>query len=143
MTNDFENAELMIFARAMANMAAADGRVTEEERQQLDNVIAGIGLSPRDPEVAAVVASEFDNPGNLTDIVGKLKSRELRVALVRLLVEMGCADGELAHDERAKVNEAVKTFGFPAALVEELIDWTVDSLKLDARERDLMARLLG
>lgn len=143
MTNDFENAELMIFARAMANMAAADGRVTEEERQQLDNVIAGIGLSPRDPEVAAVVASEFDNPGNLTDIVGNLKSKELRVALVRLLVEMGCADGELAHDERAKVNEAVKTFGFPSALVEELIDWTVDSLKLDARERDLMARLLG
>lgn len=143
MTNDFENAELMIFARAMANMAAADGRVTEEERQQLDNVIAGIGLSPRDPEVAAVVASEFDNPGNLSDIVGQLKSKELRVALVRLLVEMGCADGELADDERAKVNEAVKVFGFPPGLVEELIDWTVDSLKLDARERDLMARLLG
>lgn len=143
MATDYSNEQLMIFARAMANMAAADGRVTEEERQQLDNVIAGIGLSPRDPEVAAVVASEFDNPGDLSTIVASIESKELRAALVRLLVEMGCADGELAADERAKINEAVKAFGFAPALIEEFITWTVDSLKLDARERDLMARLLA
>lgn len=143
MTNEHSEQELLIFAQAMANMAAADGRVTEEERQQLDNVISGIGLSPRDPEVAAIVATEFDKPGTLSQIVEGIKNKELRAALVRLLVEMACADGELAAEERTKINEAVKTFGFAPDLVDDFIDWTIDSLELDAREQALMERLLG
>lgn len=143
MTNEHSEQELLSFARAMANMAAADGRVTEEERQQLDNVIAGIGLSPRDPEVAAIISTEFDNPGALSEIVAGIKNKELRAALVRLLVEMACADGELADEERAKINEAVQTFGFAADIVDDFIKWTIDSLELDAREQALMERLLG
>lgn len=143
MTNEHSEQELLSFARAMANMAAADGRVTEEERQQLDNVISGIGLSPRDPEVAAIVSTEFDNPGKLSEIVGGIKNRELRAALVRLLVEMACADGELAAAERAKITEAVKSFGFAPDLVDDFINWTIDSLEIDAREQALMERLLG
>lgn len=143
MTNDHNPQELVRFAQAMANMAAADGRVTEEERQQLDNVIAGIGLSPRDPEIAALVSTEFDNPGPLADIVAGIKNKELRAALVRLLVEMACADGELDDGERAKIYEAVKVFGFEKELVEDFIAWTIDSLALDAREQALMSRLLA
>ena len=135
--------ELLAFTRAMANMVAADGRVTEEERQELDNVISGIGLSPRDPQVVGIVNAEFEKPGDLTQIVSAIGSKDLRAALVRLLVEMACTDGEIADDERRKVNEAANVFGFTPDLVEELVGWTVESLRLEARERDLMARMLA
>ncbi len=42
----------------------------------------------------------------------------------------------------AAVKEAANAFGLDAAVAEELIDWTLDSIKLEQRERDLMAKLL-
>ena len=126
----------------MANVAASDGRVTEDERQQLDEVVLGIGLSPRDEQVAALIEREFQKPGRLSDIVGKIQNRELRVSVLRMLVEVACADGQIANEERASVKEAARTFGFDVAIADELISWTLDSIKLEERERQIMGKLL-
>ncbi|WP_404363908.1 DUF533 domain-containing protein [Corallococcus coralloides] len=142
MSREYPQEQLLAFVQAMANVAASDGRVTEEERQQLDEVVLNIGLSPRDPQVAALIEAEFQKPGRLSDIIGKIEIRELRASLLRMLVEVACADGELAAEERASVKEAATTFGYAAAVADELIDWTLDSIKLDQRERDIMAKLL-
>ncbi|MBZ4330053.1 tellurite resistance TerB family protein [Corallococcus interemptor] len=142
MSREYPQEQLLAFVQAMANVAASDGRVTEEERQQLDEVVLNIGLSPRDPQVAALIEAEFQKPGRLSDIIGKIEIRELRASLLRMLVEVACADGELAAAERASVKEAATTFGYAAAVADELIDWTLDSIKLDQRERDIMAKLL-
>lgn len=141
MSREYPQEQLMAFVQAMANVVASDGRITEDERQHLDNVVAGIGLSPRDPEVSALIEREFQKPGRLTDIVGKIQIRELRAALLRMLVEVACADGEVANEERASVKEAASAFGFDASIADELIDWAIDSIKLDQRERDIMAKL--
>ncbi|MBZ4371625.1 tellurite resistance TerB family protein [Corallococcus sp. AS-1-6] len=142
MSREYPQEQLLAFVQAMANVAASDGRVTEEERQQLDEVVLNIGLSPRDPQVAALIEAEFQKPGRLSEIIGKIEIRELRASLLRMLVEVACADGELAAEERASVKEAATTFGYAAAVADELIDWTLDSIKLDQRERDIMAKLL-
>ncbi|MFL5356975.1 DUF533 domain-containing protein [Archangium sp.] len=142
MTPEIPQEQLMAFVQAMANVVASDGRITEEERQHLDNVVAGIGLSPRDKEVSALIEQEFQKPGRLTDIVGKIQNRELRAALVRMLVEVACADGEIADEERAAVKAAATTFGFDVSVVNELIDWALASIKLEQREREIMAKLL-
>ncbi|RKG62837.1 DUF533 domain-containing protein [Corallococcus sp. CA054B] len=142
MSSEYPQEQLLAFVQAMANVAASDGRITEEERQQLDEVVLNIGLSPRDPQVAALIEAEFQKPGRLADIVGKIEIRELRASLLRMLVEVACADGELATEERASVKEAATTFGYDAAVADELISWTLDSIKLDQRERDIMSKLL-
>lgn len=51
----FTEQERPTFARAMANVAACDGRVTEDERCELENLIGGIGLSPSNPKVFDLV----------------------------------------------------------------------------------------
>ncbi|WP_375772139.1 tellurite resistance TerB family protein [Archangium gephyra] len=142
MTSEYPQEQLMAFAQAMANVVASDGRITEDERQHLDNVVAGIGLSPRDPEVSALIEQEFQKPGRLTDIVSKIQNRELRVALLRMIVEVSCADGEIANEERASVKEAAGAFGLDVSIADELIDWTLASIKLEQREREIMAKLL-
>lgn len=142
MTREYPEEQLMAFVQAMANVVASDGRITEEERQHLDNVVAGIGLSPRDEQVAALIEGEFKNPGRLTDIVGRIQNRELRAALLRMLVEVACADGELANEERASVKEAASAFGFDTSIADELMDWALASIKLEQREREIMAKLL-
>jgi uncharacterized membrane protein YebE (DUF533 family) len=126
----------------MANVAASDGRITEDERQQLDEIVLGIGLSPRDEQVAALIEREFQKPSSLTDIVSKIEIRELRVSLLRMLVEVACADGEIANEERASVKQAASAFGLDVSVADELIDWTLASIKLEQREREIMGKLL-
>jgi uncharacterized tellurite resistance protein B-like protein len=142
MTREYPQEQLLAFAQAMANVVASDGRITEEERQHLDNVVAGIGLSPRDEQVSALIEQEFQKPSRLTDIVSKIESRELRAALLRMIVEVSCADGEIAHEERSAVKEAAAAFGFEVSVADELIDWTIASIQLEQREREIMAKLL-
>lgn len=142
MTREYPQEQLLAFVQAMANVAASDGRITEDERQHLDDMVVGIGLSPRDPQVAAIIEQEFQKPGRLADIVGKIEVRELRVSLLRMLVEVACADGEIANEERASVKEAASTFGLDVSAANELIDWTLASIKLEQREGEIMAKLL-
>ena len=142
MTREYSREELMAFAQAMANVVASDGRITEDERLHLDTVVAGIGLSPDDEQVSALIEQEFQKPSRLTDIVGRIQNRELRVALLRMIVEVSCSDGEIANEERASVKEAANAFGLDVSVAEELIDWTLASIKLELREREIMAKLL-
>jgi uncharacterized membrane protein YebE (DUF533 family) len=142
MSSEYPQEQLLAFVQAMANVAASDGRVTEDERQQLDDVVLNIGLSPRDEQVAKLIEQEFQKPGRLSDIVSKIQNRELRVSVLRMLVEVACADGQIANEERASVKEAAGTFGFDVAIADELISWTLDSIKLEERERQIMGKLL-
>ncbi|NOK36673.1 DUF533 domain-containing protein [Corallococcus exercitus] len=142
MSREYPEEQLLAFVQAMANVAASDGRVTEDERQQLDDVVRGMGLSPRDEQVAAIIEAEFQKPGNLTDIVRKIEVRELRVSLLRMLVEVACADGEIANEERKAVKDAASAFGFDVSAADELIGWTLDSIKLEQREQQIMSKLL-
>ncbi len=142
MTSQYPQEQLLAFVQAMANVAASDGRITEDERQQLDEIVLGIGLSPRDEQVAVLIEREFQKPSSLTDIVSKIEIRELRVSLLRMLVEVACADGEIANEERASVKQAASAFGLDVAVADELIDWTLASIKLEQREREIMGKLL-
>jgi uncharacterized membrane protein YebE (DUF533 family) len=142
MTREYPQEQLLAFVQAMANVAASDGRITEDERQHLDDMVVGMGLSPRDPQVAALIEQEFQKPGRLADIVSRIEVRELRVSLLRMLVEVACADGEIANEERASVKEAASTFGLDVSAANELIDWTLASIKLEQKEGEIMSKLL-
>jgi uncharacterized membrane protein YebE (DUF533 family) len=138
---DFTREERIIFCRAMANIIASDRKVTEDETNELEGLIIGTGLSPSDPEVRAAVEKELKAPGSLSEIVKELKKKDLQAALFRMLIEASCADGEIATEERQKVSEAARAFGLNPSAASELIDWTLQSLKHEKREREILARL--
>jgi uncharacterized membrane protein YebE (DUF533 family) len=134
--------QLLAFARALANIAAADGHIEPEERDELDRVIAGTGLSPGDEKVQRLVETEFAHPSPLPEIVKAIDNKEMRGLLVRMMAELACADGECSSQERAKVTEAAGLFGYEPALANDLIAWVLDSIALEHREHQLMARLM-
>jgi uncharacterized membrane protein YebE (DUF533 family) len=141
MFDDFTREERLLFCRAMANIIAADHKVTEEEKVELDGLIIGAGLSPSDPEVKGIVEKELAAPGSLAELVKGLKKKELQSALFRMLVEAACTDGEIAPEERSKVLEAAAAFSLDKTAAGDLVDWTLDAIKHEKRERDILARL--
>lgn len=142
MFDDFTHAQRLTFCRAMANIIASDHKVTPEEQAELDNLVIGTGLSPSDETVQKAISAELANPGSLTEILKGLGgSKELQSALFRMLVEVTCADGDIAPQERTKVREAAKTFGLDPQAANELIDCTLDQIKLEKREAAILARL--
>ena len=143
MFRDHPKPQLILFARAAANVVASDHSVTHEERLELDNVVEGIGLRPNDEEVVAAIEAELKAPGDLTAIVSGIEGHELRVALLRMLIELSATDGHVEAAEKAKVAEAARAFGIDDAVAEELFVWTLDSIALEKREEELMGKLLG
>jgi uncharacterized membrane protein YebE (DUF533 family) len=143
MDQTFSREQLLAFARAMASVAAADGHVGPEERAGLEKIILGIGLSPDDAQVASLVEKELSRPTPIAELVGGIESRQMRGMLLRMMAEIACADGQVAVQERARVADAAVALGYAATLADELLDWVADSIRLERREAELMAKLLG
>lgn len=141
MLEDHSHDQRLAFCQAMANMVASDRKVTPAERRELDGLIRGARLSPDDPEVIAIVDAELAKPGDIKQILKKITSRDLHAGLFRMLIEMACVDGEVPLEERAKIEEAAATFGFNKDAAEELISWTLESIQLERKERDILAKL--
>ena len=141
MFEDFTYEQRLAFIEAVANIVAADGKVTAEERAELESLTIGVGLWSSDPDVKAAIERQIAKPGSLSEILTRLGSKELHAAVFRLLIEAACADGEIQAEERAKLLEAATLFGYDKQAAGELVDWTLESIKHERREQDILARL--
>jgi uncharacterized tellurite resistance protein B-like protein len=141
MFEDFSYEQRIAFVEAMANIVAADRKVTPEERAELESLVIGAGLSPSDAKVKAAIAGQLEKPGALSDILKRLDSKDLHSAVFRLLVETACTDGEVAPEEREKILEAAGVFGYDKKAAGELVDWTLQMIQLERREKEILARL--
>ena len=130
--------QLLAFARVMANLVAADGRVEPEEREELERVLQGVGLSPDDERVLSALEAEFKSPSPLAEIAKDVEDKELRGLLLRMMAELACADGTVAPEERAKVGEAATLFGFEPGIADDLVSWVLDSIAIEKREQELL-----
>jgi uncharacterized membrane protein YebE (DUF533 family) len=136
----FTRDEMLLFARAVANIVGADHKVSGEERTHLFDVLREMGLSPYDEQVQKVVDDELNSPSPIDKIVKSVTSPVLRRNLYRTLVEVALTDG-LANEEEKRLAELAKTFELNEKAARELIQWTLDSLALDKREDDILKRL--
>ena len=141
MFDEFTTEQRLAFCQAMANIIASDRTVTPEETQELNGLILGCGLSPTDDDVAKVISQELQKPGSLSEILGRVGHPKLRHGLFQMLVEAACVDGNVPPEERAKLHEAAKVFGFEMKAADDLIAWTQDSIRLEQREQEILARL--
>ena len=136
----FSREELLLFARAVANVIAADRRVTNEERFHLSDLLREIGLSLHDADVQKVVDAEFAKASKIEDVVKPIKNPVLRRSLYRTLIEVALSDG-LASEEEKRLSDLAKIFELNEKAARDLIQWTLDSLALEKREDDILTRL--
>lgn len=136
----FVREEVVQFCRVLAHLVVADHKITAEERKQLDDVIAGTGLNPDDPEVKAAVEAELKQPTELPRLLEPITSTGLRRTLYRALVEVAVSDG-LHANEAQKLAHIASTFGLHEAAAKDLVQWTIDSIALEKREAEIMNKL--
>jgi uncharacterized tellurite resistance protein B-like protein len=133
--------ERLQFCRIVANMVGADKKFTEEERIQLANLVWQAGLSMEEEDVAAVIKAELENPTPLADLVKGIDNPELRRGLYRILIEVALADNHLGSEEETKLVELAELFGLNREAARDLVHWTQESIALERREMEIMAKL--
>lgn len=140
-SNDsFTRSELLLFCKAVANIIGSDRKVSPEERYHLADLIRETGLKLDDVDVAAAVDEELYKPSPIEDVVRPIKNPGLRRNLYRTLVEVALSDG-LATEEEQKLTNIAKVFELNPSAARELIQWTAQSIELEKREQEIMARL--
>lgn len=136
----FVREEVVQFCRVLANMVASDHKITPDERTELENVIAGTGLSPDEPDVKKAIEEELKKPSSLESLLASINSPGLRRTLYRALVEIAVSDG-LHPKEEEKLAKTAKIFGLNEAAAKDLVKWTLDSIAQEKREHEIMNKL--
>jgi|AFSR01.1.fsa_nt_gi uncharacterized membrane protein YebE (DUF533 family) len=137
----FSREELLAFVRGVANIIAADGKVTEEERRELYGLIRQTGLSILDEDVKAAVEAELAGPSPIEKVIQPVTNPLLRRALYQTCVEVAVADGELADEERMKLVKIASLFGLNTDAARDFIQWTLDSIALERRGQEIISKL--
>jgi uncharacterized membrane protein YebE (DUF533 family) len=139
-THGFSRADLLLFCKAVANIIGADRKVTPEERFQLGELIREAGLQIEDEDVSKAIDEQLYSPTPIEEVVKTITHPAMRRHLYRTLVEVACSDG-VAPEEAEKLAKLAKVFELNTDAARELIDWTSQSIALEKRENDILARL--
>ncbi len=108
-------------------MIAADGVVTDEERQFLRKVVERLGLADEERSDRLVPS----DPGRATRTLREL-SPDLQAKVMALLVEAAVVDGKVAPEEHALLLASAATLGIEACALEERIARRLKSNTPDA-----------
>lgn len=99
-------------------MLAADGAVTEVERDFLRRVVERFGLPDRDG--ASFSEGSESDVGRSTNTLRSL-APDVRLRVMALLVDAAVVDGVVAPEERALLMASAATLGIEATALEERI----------------------
>jgi uncharacterized tellurite resistance protein B-like protein len=117
----FDEAERVAYATIVGSMAAADHEVASEELQKVRELCARLQLP--EAEAARVVASvQNDDHAAVEAALDRLKSSELRFALLADCLLLARADDRVTDEERAALHSIAATLGIAAEQVEALDD---------------------
>ncbi|EED36812.1 co-chaperone DjlA [Luminiphilus syltensis NOR5-1B] len=109
-------------------VAKADGRVSEAEIAQAENLFRQVRLSPSQRQAAIQrfkigAASGFDPQPTVRAFATKVgQRRQLQQTLFAFLASMALADGELQAAEREALHHIAELLGMPAAEVDRLVE---------------------
>jgi len=141
MFEDFSETERLTFLKAVANLAAADRNVTEDEEAELNGLVLEAGLSTLDERVETEVIGELKNPGEIKPILEGIENDALRQQLFRVLVAVAAADGVITDNERSKVRDAAGMFDLDPDAASEYLDWTIEQIAHEKKEEEILSRL--
>jgi len=111
----------------MGHMAKADGRVSEEEIAQAENLFTRLGLTPEHRQQAIALFKQGTQPDFAMEpalaafIEGGGRSKNLPTLLLEFLIVIAMADGELHPAERSVLVRTAEALGFSSRQFEQLL----------------------
>ncbi|MCS6884604.1 MAG: TerB family tellurite resistance protein [Acidobacteriota bacterium] len=139
--SDCSREERINFCRIVVHLIAADRKLTDEERVHLAALVWQAGLSLEEEDVKEMIENEISSPTPLEELVKGIDRHDMRRWLYRVLIEVSLADNHLAEEEENKLLEIARLFELDTEAARDLIRWTADSIELEKREAEIMARL--
>ena len=105
--------------KSLAEMAWADGQVTEEEKAMLLNVCLQLGASPEEAEELKEVLGQPTKPqeGELKDV---LPDKASRLNVMRIIMTMSFIDGAMDFAEFDVIQNKAKELGLSSEELETL-----------------------
>lgn len=125
-----EQAQMTFFVAAfsmLAKLARADGQISPEEVQTVENFMAhDLNLSPQSKRFAAqVFHTAIDSPTSFQDFAAQFYDHfqnqpQLLDLMIDVLLRVSVADGTLCEDEERLINSAASIFHFSEHKYKEL-----------------------
>lgn len=111
----------------IGHIAKADGRVSEAEIAQTENLMTRMGLSPEHRKEAIELfkrgtLESFDFSGTLANFKQETKAnRNLSMSLLELLISVALADGKLDPEEQTVLHNTAAGLGMNTAQFDQLL----------------------
>lgn len=115
------------FFGCLAKMAKADGKITKEEIQAVEQIIARLGYTPRMREAAIEIFRKAkDDPHTAADYLNQLAATirfnpQLAMTFVAALHAVAQADGEIHPGEREILLQAERAFRLRTGTIDALL----------------------
>lgn len=112
-------------------IAKSDGRVSEAEIHQAENLFRQLRLNPKQREEAIAkfkmgAQADFDPRATVAAFAAKVgPRRQVQQTLFAFLVSMALADGQLEGNERKALHHIAELLSVPAREIDRLIDMIV------------------
>jgi DnaJ like chaperone protein len=118
----------------MGHLAKADGRVSEEEVAQSENLFSRLGLTPEHRQQAIELfkqgtQADFNIEATLSAFIqGGGRSHNLPMMLLEFLIVIAMADGDIHPAERDVLMRTAQALGFSQRQFAQLLDMISGSL---------------
>lgn len=115
------------FFGCLAKMARADGKITQEEIQAVEQIIARLGYTPRMREAAiGIFRQAKDDPHSATDYLNQLATTirfnpQLAMTFITALHAVAQADGQIHPNEREILMQAERAFRLRPGSIDALL----------------------
>lgn len=104
---DYSQKEKSAYLGALAALATADRKASEEEVGHLREIAQAAGISPNE-EQQIIEAAQDPSGNNLKQCLDSLKSSNLRYSLITDLIALAKADQSYTQEEQANIEKVAK-----------------------------------
>ena len=113
--------------RVMGMLAKADGRISEEEIANTEQMMTRFGLTPESRKTAILffkqgAAPDFDLEAQIALYLRQGNRGQNAALLLELLIGIALADGELHAEEQVILSKVAHYLGVPAGQFQQLLD---------------------
>ncbi len=101
---DYPEHEKIDYLSLVASIAAADGKVTDDEITQIREFCSQIGIG--ELGIGMIIAA-IEDPSiiDVPNVLARLATTDLKFTLLTDMLFMACADGKFSPDERQEINK--------------------------------------
>ena len=111
--------------KGLVQVIWADGLVSEEEREMLGGILAGLGSTPEEIEE---VARLMQAPPDLENLREQVPDMESRQEIMKLLVAMSMADGRVDTSELRFLSRLAQHLDISEETLDRLKEQTLEVL---------------